>query len=254
MRVARKALAAHRRKRGRHVVAILRLHKHGVIRCAELLESANVRNNLRNTHTHLLEIAEAPALAVRRIDAHVRRIVEHIDVIVLKIHITGAQHETVSKLLYADATHLELALEDLKDPPSTLLTLVAYTEKEERLRGILHDQLHESHDEQIITLARLVAVHTQKQERVVGETHVLPYQLARHCEELLVVKTVKKHINGTSNSLVLDALLPEGRECKDTVGITVDDIQIHLELRRVDLVNINPDLEGARDAGLANLL
>ena len=254
VRVARKALATNWRKRSRHVVAVLRLHKHRVIRKAELLEAANIRYDLWNTHTHLLKVAETPALAVRRIDANIRRIIEHVDVLVLEVHVAGAQHQTVAELFHAHATHLELPLEDLKDPPPTLLTLVADTEKEERLRRVLHNQLHECHDQQIITLARLVAVHAQKQEGVVRETHVLPHQLPRHRVELLGVKSVEQHVNRTGDTLVLDALLPEGREGEDTIRITVDDIQIHLQLCRIDLVNVNPDLEGARKAGLANLL
>jgi hypothetical protein len=43
--------------------------------------------------------------------------------------------ETVSELLYADATHLQLRAGRSKDPPATLLTLVADTEEKSGFVG-----------------------------------------------------------------------------------------------------------------------
>ncbi len=65
---------------------------------------------------------------------------------------------------------------------------------------------------------------------------------------------MQNDINGASDTLVLEALLPVGREGEDTVGVAVQDIQVGLELGGVDLVAVDPDLEGAGDARLTDLL
>jgi len=65
---------------------------------------------------------------------------------------------------------------------------------------------------------------------------------------------VEDNIKRTRDTLILEALLPVIREGKDEVSIAVQDIEIALKLRRVDLVAIDPHLEVTRDATLANLL
>jgi len=52
-------------------------------------------------------------------------------------------------------------------------------------------------------------------------------------------------INGTCDSLILETLFPEGGEGENAVGVTVQVVQEGLMLRGVDLVTVDPDLEGA---------
>ena len=162
----RVALPTYRAERGRHVVALRRLHEHSVIIGAELLETADIGHNLRNTDTHLLKVAETETLTVRRADTHVRRIVEHVDVLVAEAHVLVAEHETVTELLDLHIAHLELALEDLKEPPAALLSLVADAQQENRLRRILDHQLNEGADQNIVALARLVAIQAEVDKRI----------------------------------------------------------------------------------------
>ena len=65
---------------------------------------------------------------------------------------------------------------------------------------------------------------------------------------------MQNDIDGASDALVFQTLLPVRREGEDTVRVAVQDIQVGLELRGIDLVAVDPDLEGAGDARLTNLL
>ena len=250
----RVALTADRAESSWHVVALRRLHKHRVLRVAELLEAADIGHNLRNTDTHLLKVAETEALAICRAHTHIRGIVEHIDVLIAEAHILVTEHEAVAELLDLHVAQLELALEDLKEPPTTLLSLVADAQQKDRLRRILHDELNEGADQNVVALARLVAIQTEVNKCILRKVHLLADHLLGNRREGLIVKAVEQDINGARDTLVLEALLPIGREGEDAISIAVQHIQIHLELGRVDLVDVDPDLEGARDARLADLL
>lgn len=63
-----------------------------------------------------------------------------------------------------------------------------------------------------------------------------------------------KDIYGTCDTLILETLFPVGREGKNTVCITVENIQIALKLCVLDLVYVDPDLEIALHTALADLL
>ena len=63
-----------------------------------------------------------------------------------------------------------------------------------------------------------------------------------------------ENINGARDSLLLQALLPEGCEGENAVGIAIQIVEEGLVLRGVDLVAVDPDLEGAGQSGLTNLL
>ena len=65
---------------------------------------------------------------------------------------------------------------------------------------------------------------------------------------------MQNDINGASDTLILETLLPVRRKGEHTIRIAVQDIEVGLELGGIDLVAVHPDLEGARDARLANLL
>ena len=252
--VACKGLATDRRKGSRQIVANLRLHEDRVLGRAELLESAEIGYNLRDTNAHLLKLAEAKALAVRGRDAHVRGIVEHIDILVAERHVLCREHEAATELLDIHPAELELALVDLEKRPATLLALVADTQHEDRLCGILYNKLYKRHDQNIIALARLVAIEIEKQEHLGGKIQLLPNQLLRYRKELLTIEPVQNDIDGASDALVFQTLLPVRREGEDTVRVAIQDIQVGLQLGGVDLVAVDPDLEGARDARLTNLL
>jgi len=250
----RVALTADRAECSWHVVALRRLHKHRVLRIAELLEAADVGHNLRNTDTHLLKVAETEALTVGRAHTHIRGIVEHVNVLIAEAHILVTKHEAVAELLDLHVAQLELTLEDLKKPPTTLLSLVADTQQKDRLRRILHDELNEGANQNVVALARLVAIQTEVNKCILRKVHLLADHLLGNRREGLVIKAVEQDINGARDTLVLEALLPIGREGEDAVSVAVQHIQIHLELGRIDLVYVDPDLEGARDARLADLL
>lgn len=66
VRIHRLHLATHRALRHRQLETVLGLDKDRVIGLAELLVAADIRNNLRDTDTHLLKAAEAPALTLSR--------------------------------------------------------------------------------------------------------------------------------------------------------------------------------------------
>ena len=221
MRRYRVALPTDRAKCGRHIVALCRLHEHRVLRVAELLEAADIGHNLRNTDTHLLEVAETEALAVRGAHTHIRGIVEHVDILVAEAHILITEHETIAELLNLHIAHLELALEDLKEPPATLLSLVADAEQKNRLRGILHDELDEGTDQNVVALARLVAIQTEINKCILRQIHLLADDLLGNRREGLAIKSVEQNVNGARDTLVLEALLPIGREGEDAVGVAV---------------------------------
>ena len=159
MRIHCRCLATHRRIDHRLVVAVLRLDNHGILLLTEFLEPANIRHNLRNADAHLLEVAQTPALTVCCRHTHIRQIVKGIDVLITEDHVLRRDHQTIGEMLDIHTTQLQLPLVQLEDPPTTLLTLVANAHKKNRLRRVLDDHLHKGHDQKIIALARLVAIH-----------------------------------------------------------------------------------------------
>ena len=61
-------------------------------------------------------------------------------------------------------------------------------------------------------------------------------------------------VNGASDALILEALLPVFREGEDTVRIAIQNIQESLGLAVLDWVHIDPNFELAGDAALADFL
>jgi hypothetical protein len=106
----------------------------------------------------IVQIGHQPALTLSRGNPHIRDIVKDIDILILEYHILGRNHQTITKLLNRHTPLLQLTHEDLKQPPATLFTLVTDTEKENGLGRVLHQELHEGHNDQIIALPGLVPI------------------------------------------------------------------------------------------------
>ena len=68
----------------------------------------------------------------------------------------------------------------------------------------------------------------------------------------MTFKSMAKNINTTSDTLFLETFLPVVCKCKDTICITIDDINIGLELAVIDLINVEPDLKGTRNTTLTD--
>ncbi len=156
-------------------------------------------------------------------------------------------------MLDGHTSQLELPLVKLKDPPATLLTLVTNAHKERRLRGVLHNQLDEGHNQDIITLARLVAIYREVNHCILRQLHLLTDLSARQSLEHLRLEAVKDYINGAIHALILQALLPIRREGKDALRLHIEGVNVSLELRRVHLINIDPGLEVLRNTRLVHL-
>ena len=84
VRLAGVCLATHRTKPIRNIVPDSRFNESGVRRITELLEAANVWDDLGNTDTHLLKLAEPEALSIRRGNPHICCIIEEVDLLVLE--------------------------------------------------------------------------------------------------------------------------------------------------------------------------
>ena len=203
MGLAGMGLSADRTKPIRHIVPDSGFHKGGILRRTELLESAHVRNHLRNSHTHVFKLAEPETLAVGCRDSDVGGVVEEIDLVVLERHTLGRHDQAISVEFQRYFADTEFALEELKQGPATSLALVADGEEVERLRGILHKEFHEGHDENVVALSGLVAVQVEKEEDVVGELELLSGELSRHGEIQVALETVDEDVHGTRDTLIL---------------------------------------------------
>ena len=89
-------LAAHRTKTIRNIVPDSRFHKRGIRRVTELLEAANVWDDLGNTDPHMLELAESEPLAIRGSNTHIRRVVKEVDLFVLERQALGRDNQAIS--------------------------------------------------------------------------------------------------------------------------------------------------------------
>ena len=65
---------------------------------------------------------------------------------------------------------------------------------------------------------------------------------------------MEEHVDGASDALVLQGLLPIGGEGEDAVGIAIENVQELLGLHGVDLVTVDPDLESPRDPRFPDFL
>jgi len=204
--------------------------------------------------THLLKVTQTPSLAVGGTDTNIGKVVEHVDILITETHILGAQHEAIGETLHGDAAQTQLARKDFKQPPSTLFTLVADTHQENGLGGVFDNQLHKRHHEEILTLARLVAIQRRDDEGFLRQTEFFTNLIAGHGREDLLLKPVADDVNRASNTLILETLPPVLGEGKHTIRIAVQNIKESLRLAIVDLVHIDPDLEIARNAALADFL
>ena len=79
-------------------------------------------------------------------------------------------------------------------------------------------------------------------------------EVARHREESIGCEGVRENIYRARDTLVLQTGLPEGRECENAVGVAIENVEESLGLHRIDLIAVDPELEGAREGGLADLL
>lgn len=64
---------------------------------------------------------------------------------------------------------------------------------------------------------------------------------------------MQKNIKGAIHTLILQALLPEGSEGEDTLGLQVQHINEHLVLTVIHLVTVDPELERLRCTRLVDL-
>ena len=175
-------LTTDRTKPVRNIVPDSGFHERRVILVAEFLEPSNVRDDLRHTDAHVLELAEAESLPVRRGNADIRRIVEEIDLLILEGQILRGDDQAIPVELERHLLQTELALKELEQPPAALLALVAHGKEIQRFRRVFHEQLHEGHDQDVVTLSRLIPVEIQKEEHIVRELELLAGEFAGHRE------------------------------------------------------------------------
>jgi hypothetical protein len=97
-----------------HIIPDTRFYQDGIIGCAELLESSNIRNHLRNTHAHLFKLTEAESLSIRRANTHIGGIIEEVDFIVLEGHILARNNEAIAEHFHRNAPHLKFTLKELE--------------------------------------------------------------------------------------------------------------------------------------------
>ena len=238
----------------RQIVPDSWFHEGGILRRTELLEPAHIRDDLGHTNTHMLKLTETEALAIRRRDADVGGVVEQINLIVLEGEILRRHDEAISEELQRHLTEAELTLEEFKERPATALTLVADGQEIERLGGILHEELHEGHNQKVIALSRLIAIQIEEEEDVIGELELLSGEFLRHREIQIRLESVEEDVNGTRDTLVLQNLLPIRGEGEDAVGVPIENVQELLGLHGIDLVAVDPDLEGPRNPRFPDFL
>lgn len=162
MRITGQRLPPYRAEGGREIVANGGLHHHRVLDGTELLVSTNIRDYLWNTYSHLLELTESPSLPVGGGNPYIRRVIKHIDLLVLEGHVLRRNNETLGKLIDGHSAQLEFTREQLEQPPPTLLTLIANTQEIQGLGRVLDEQFHECHDEDVVALAWLIPIEIQK--------------------------------------------------------------------------------------------